>query len=181
MSKSPPNLAETLEQAWDLLSPNNAKRIGVLASLDETGAPQARSVALCESDRARGVIAMRADYLSCKIEGLKTDPRVSYHLWMPDELVQLRLSGTATITAGPDVRRLWDQVAAPSREAYGHVPAPGTPISDSDAWSIEPSPDRFAVLGITLAHIDAVSLDPKGHRRAEFLRSDDWQGQWLSP
>lgn len=67
MSKSPPNLAQTLDQAWDLLSLNNAKRIGVLASLDETGAPQARSVALCESDRARGVIAMRADYLSCKI------------------------------------------------------------------------------------------------------------------
>ena len=180
MSKSP-DLAATLDQVWTLLGQGNPKRIGVLASLDATGAPQARSVALCESDRGRAVIAMRADYLSCKIQGLKTDPRVSYHLWMPDELVQLRLSGTAQITTGPDVRDLWDQTRQPHREAYGHVPAPGKPIAASDDWTIAPSADRFAVLQITLFHIDAVSLDPAGHRRAEFLRDNGWQGQWLSP
>lgn len=180
MSKSP-NLAETLDQVWGLLAPGDTNRIGALASLDKAGAPQVRSVALCENDRARGVIAMRADYLSCKTEGLKIDPRVSYHLWMPEEKVQLRLSGTARIITGPEVRSLWDRTPVPNREAYGHVPAPGTPISASGDWKIEPAPDRFAVLEITVSHIDAVSLDPAGHRRAEYLRSDGWQGQWLSP
>lgn len=181
MNKSPPNLEETLDQAWNILGSGGTKRLGVLASVDENGAPQARLMALCESDRLGEVISMRADFQSSKIKGLKADPRVSYHLWMPDELVQLRLSGTARIVIGPNVRELWNQTPIPKREAYGHVPAPGTPISASDNWNIEPSSDRFAVLEITLAHIDVVSLDPMGHRRAEYLRSDGWQGQWLSP
>lgn len=176
-----PDLAATFDQLWDLLGQRGPKRIGVLASLDKVGAPQARSVALCESDRTPGLISVRADYLSSKIEGLKADPRVSYHLWMPDEFVQLRLSGTAQIITGPKVRELWNKIPLPHREAYGHLPAPGRPVSASDDWIIAPSPERFTVLEIKLSHIDVVSLDPKGHRRAEFLRDNGWQGQWLSP
>lgn len=181
MSNLPPNLAETLDQAWRLLEHNETMRMGVLASLDEFGAPQARMVALRNCDRKRNIVATRTDLLSSKINGLRADPRVTFHFWVPENLVQLRLSGTASIVTGPKVRDLWDQTPVLNREPYSHVPSPGTPIAASDNWLMEPSPDRFAILEIALAHIDAVNLDPTGHRRAEFLRDDDWQGQWLSP
>ncbi|MFT4961826.1 MAG: pyridoxamine 5'-phosphate oxidase [Paracoccaceae bacterium] len=180
MNSSAATLAETLDQAWHLLTRDTRHGV-VLATVDSDGAPQARMVALRHCDQDRGIVTVHTDLLSSKINGLLADPRASLHMWAPNELVQLRLSGTTQIVTGDTVQTLWDRVPNDGREAYGHVPPPGTPILTSGDWSISPSPDRFAVLEISLCHIDVVNLDPKGHRRAEFLRSNTWQGQWVSP
>lgn len=174
-----PSLGQTLDQTWQILTQPGTRHMVVLATTDEDGAPQARMVALRHCDRTRAIMRVYTDIKSFKIKGLQADPRVSILLWLPDDLQQLRLSGTAEILTGNPA--LWDQVPNLNREAYGHMPPPGTPIASSDDWSIAPSPDRFGVLEIRLSHIDAVSLDPKGHRRAEFHQHDNWQGRWLSP
>lgn len=174
-----PDLAATLDQVWQILTDADVMHMAVLATLDQNGAPQARMVALRKCNRDQAIAAVHTDLHSPKIQGLRLDPRVSLHLWIAKDLVQLRLSGTVEIHLGTSAE--WDQIPQANREAYGHVPAPGTPITTSADWMISPSADRFALLEINLTHIDTVSLDPNGHRRAEFVQSDGWQGQWLSP
>lgn len=181
MSNTEPNLSETLKQAWDLIGQSGTTRTGVLANLVDGGAPQARSVIVRGGDQEKGIIAIHSDLFSSKISELATDPRVSLLIWMPEELVQLRLSGTVRIVTGEEVSPLWEQTPDAERRDYGHLPPPGTIIADPDHWTITPTQDRFAVLEILLDHIDAVCLNPAGHRRAAFTRSNNWQGQWLTP
>lgn len=181
MNNATPSLAETLDQVWDLLTQPGTTHLASLATIDENGAPQARVVAVREFNRIQAKVTFQVDLLSLKLKGLTSDPRATLLIWMPKDLVQLRLSGTTEIITGARVLHLWDQTPEAHREAYGHVPPPGTAIGASDDWSIAPSAERLAVLEISLSHIDVVSLEPAGHRRAEFLHKNNWLGQWLSP
>lgn len=183
MSNTVPNLSKTLQQTWDLIGQSDTKRVGILANLVDGGAPQARSVIVRGGERERGIVAIHTDLFSSKISELAADPRVSLLIWMPEDLVQLRLSGAVRIVTGPEVSPLWDRMPEAERRDYSHVPPPGTIIPAPDHWTIPPTQeqDRFAVLEILLDHIDAVCLDPAGHRRAAFSRSNNWQGQWLTP
>ncbi|WP_372573914.1 pyridoxamine 5'-phosphate oxidase family protein [Ruegeria jejuensis] len=179
-----PGLTETLDQAWGLLDlaiseGRSPLRYVTLATVDGNAAPQVRIVVLRKVDRASGQLTAYTDKRSDKVGQLRQNPQVALHLWSPDNLVQLRMNGTAWVTQGSV--EAWDAVPEHMREAYGHVPPPGTTIDRSDDWAIRPDPAYFAALDITLSRIESVCLDPAGHRRANFERADGWIGHWLSP
>lgn len=186
MNDARPSLDETLAEVWQLLANGVAQaddpaRLPVLGTVDDTGAPQLRTVALRDAYPSPGILEIHTDILSHKINELRNTPQVSLHIWHPDNLIQLRLSGSALIETADYATQRWDSVPAASRVSYGHRPPPGTPIPHSDAFTCVPIRERFAVVLITLTHIESVSLDPAGHRRAAFSRDDNWAGQWLSP
>ena len=181
-----PDLAETLDHSWQLLEQGARDRLSparlvVLSTVLPDGGPDSRMVALRRADRGLAELDMHTDLLSHKINQLRLEPRVSVHLWLPDQLVQLRLSGAVQILSGEVVAGHWPQVPQANREAYGHVPPPGTEISASGDWQVHPEAARFCVLRMAVVRIDAVSLDPAGHRRALFSVEDIWQGRWISP
>lgn len=178
-----PDLPEVLARCWALLDRHLAAppaRVS-LATVDGAGRPQVRMVALRRATRETASMQVFTDALSCKMIALQGDPNVTLLLWRSEEQVQLRLSGDAAIRTGADVADLWQAMRPEQRNNYAHHPPPGTPIPSPASYSIAPDPARFAVLDITLRHIDFVSLAAPRHMRAEFSAEDNWQGRWLSP
>lgn len=180
----PPSLQETLDQAWHLLQQGVAEgrspmRFVTLATVDADNAPQARTVVLRSVHREKAEVSVFTDLRSQKILQLRQNPQAALHLWAPDVLLQLRLVGVIRIETGLESE--WQAVPLHMREAYGHEPPPGTAIGASDAWKVRPSIENFARLTLVVNRLESVSLDPDGHRRAEFHRKSKWLGQWLSP
>lgn len=181
-----PNLNTIWTQAWTILQQAIAEdrsplRFVTLATIDESNAPRLRTVVLREMDADRATLCIFTDTRSHKVAELSANDAVSLHLWAPDHLVQLRLSGHAQITSGEPIRGHWETVPPHMREAYGHVPPPGTKIATPDAWDVHPDIQNFAKITISLSHIDIVCLSPDGHWRAEFFKENKWKGGWLSP
>lgn len=180
------SLRTTLDTVWSTLEAHvfdqGANRTyATLATFDPERGPQLRHVSLRAAQRAPGEADVYTDLRSHKVAEITADPRVSLLIWQPQARVQLRLTGNATVVSGPQTRPLWDALPPDGRLNYAHEPAPGTPLPRGDAFSFVPDPANFAVIRVKLDHIDYVSLAETGHRRAAFLRSDGWKGQWLSP
>ncbi|SLN42105.1 pyridoxamine 5'-phosphate oxidase [Falsiruegeria litorea R37] len=181
-----PTLDTAWAQAWDILQQAIAEdrsplRFVTLATVDAQNAPQLRTVVLRDLDARAATLSVFTDARSHKVGELDTNDAVSLHLWAPDQLIQLRLSGQTVITQGEPMRSDWQKVPDHMREAYGHVPSPGTKIDASDAWTVQPNIENFAKITVTLSQFDIVCLSSDGHWRAEFLRKNNWKGDWLSP
>lgn len=153
----------------------------VLATIGTDGAPQARMVVLRGADRQAGIVNVHTDATSVKITELRGDARASIHLWNDAEQLQIRLRGEMSIASGDNAAQHWARVPDGSRSNYGVVPAPGSRIRTSDAYSRVPDPAKFAVLTMQVAEMDVVHLSDDYHRRASYSRADGWRGQWLAP
>jgi len=180
------DLARCLDQSWHLMAQHAArglqgKPLVSLATVDNNGHPQLRTLALRAVRPDCHEVDVYTDALSPKINEIQKTPQVSLLLWRPDEMVQLRVSGIAALTIGHDAKAVWDALPESGHVNYAHQPVPGTEIVGATAYDIRPDPARLAVLTIRVAHIDHVSLAPPKHFRAAFSAQSDWRGQWLSP
>lgn len=186
MNRTAAPLPGTLSEIWDIL---NAHVLGAgpqrpwaaLATADAANRPRLRAVAMRSADRARAELELYTDLRSRKVGEIQGNPNVSILIWRPDIAVQIRVSGTAATASGAAVAGTWQTLTAEQRLNYSHQPPPGTPIGQPDGYEQTPSRDNFAVLTVSVAHIDYVSLAQTGHRRAEFAADDNWRGRWLSP
>jgi pyridoxamine 5'-phosphate oxidase len=181
-----PTLTGAWSQAWNILQQAIADdrsplRFVTLATVDANHAPQLRTVVLRELDADAATLCIFTDARSHKVAELGKNNAAALHLWAPDHLIQLRLSGEAQITSGTPIQEQWATVPDHMREAYGHVPPPGTKIAASEAWEVHPDINNFTKITVTLSHIDIVCLSRDGHWRAEFLKKNNWKGDWLSP
>ncbi|WP_164659058.1 pyridoxamine 5'-phosphate oxidase family protein [Tropicibacter sp. Alg240-R139] len=181
-----PTLNTAWAQAWAILQQaisddRSPLRYMTLATVDKGNAPQLRTVVLREMDADKATLCIFTDTRSHKVAELGENDAVSLHLWAPDHLFQLRLSGHAQITSGEPIKKLWRTVPEHMREAYGHVPSPGTKITASDAWDVYPDVKNFAKITVSLSHVDIVCLSRGGHWRAGFIKENNWKGDWLTP
>lgn len=151
-----------------------------LATIGTDGTPQARTVVLRAADKPGATLDIHTDLHSAKVAELRAAPRAALHVWDPSPHLQVRIEAEVAILSGAAVADTWDRVPEASRLAYGSTPAPGQPIDDALAYEKSPDPASFAVLRLSVLAIDAVHLGPD-HRRARFVRMDDWAGQWLAP
>jgi hypothetical protein len=151
-----------------------------LATVSPAGRPEVRTVVLRSADRGRGAVVVHTDVRSAKVTSLRQTPFAALHVWDPSAHLQLRLDATVSIQSGASVAPLWERLSAGARTSYGHQPAPGQPIADALAYTVEPDAGFFAVLTLEVEAIDAVHLGAP-HRRARFERASGWAGQWLSP
>ena len=110
---------------------------------------------------------------------MSSDPRVSIHLWDPRAQWQLRLSGTAALTPGP--QETWDRMPEGAREVYGVTPTPGTPIPTPEDHDRTPDAAKFLQITIALHQIESTHLGAPLHRRARFRADEGWAGQWVAP
>ena len=63
---------------------------------------------------------------------------------------------------------------------YGIIPSPGTVIESHNAYNYSPDQKRFALL---VCHINTIQLLLLGvkHILAHYKKTNNWQGEWLSP
>jgi hypothetical protein len=171
--------------AWDVLDDGvkyatSAARFVNFATLDLDSWPEARTVAIRRSDRALGIVETHTDLTSNKITSLRTTPRVAMTHWDTTLDLQIRLWAEVSIMSGKAVTDIWAKVPPNARVSYGEIPSPGTPIPSALAYVKEPTSGDFAVLRCTVTKMDIVHLGAN-HRRAAYLRTDDWAGTWLAP
>lgn len=170
---------------WESLSDGVARRDAparhpTFATISPAGWPEARTVVLRRADRAARVVDLHTDLHSAKVESLRRTPQAALHVWDEAYRLQIRLSTVVTIRSGAEVAGLWARVPDPSRQSYGVIPPPGTPINAALAYEKRPDPATFAVLDCAIVAVDLVHLGDQ-HRRAGFSAATGWVGQWLSP
>lgn len=180
------DLQATFDEVWLRLSRGvkdrrSAMRHPTIATIGSDGQPSARTVVLREANRQRGALVFHTDVHSAKIAEIETMPTIALHIWDDSCMLQVRMTATAKVLTGDRVRDIWSAVPEGSRAAYGAVPVPGTAIARADAFSLEPTLARFAVVDCELTRIETLCLTPVQHYRAVFARHNDWSGQWLTP
>ncbi|MEM1316121.1 MAG: pyridoxamine 5'-phosphate oxidase family protein [Pseudomonadota bacterium] len=180
------SLEGTRSQVWSRWSRGVADRRcatrhPTLCTVGLDGAPQARTVVLRACDPAEGMLEMHADLASAKIAELAAEPRAALHVWDARLKLQMRLAATVEVLSGEAVATRWARVPEGPRRAYGGTPPPGAALEDPRAHDAEPTAERFAALLARVEAIETLHLGPDLHRRARFLRAEDWRGVWLAP
>ncbi|MEM6758647.1 MAG: pyridoxamine 5'-phosphate oxidase [Pseudomonadota bacterium] len=181
----PNDLAAFWGEAWQHLGRGVADakspaRFPVFATVSPTGVPEARTVVLRAASQSAATLEVHTDIVTTKVVSLQATPVAALHVWLPRANVQIRVTADVSILTGDAVEAAWAKVPPASRVSYGTEPAPGTAIDHVYAYEKPPVRDRFAVLRCTVREVDLVHLGQQ-HRRAIYLRSDDFAGQWVAP
>ena len=159
--------------------------------------PQQRIMVLREVDWEQRTMRFHTDRRSTKCGEFANHAAVSVLGYHPEEKVQMRLTGTATVlTDGPVFEAAWEGSTLFARRCYLVEQAPGS-VTDAaisglpdhvagqlpTEQDIIPAKPNFAVLMIKFATLDWLYLANDGHRRAQFAYATDagWQGHWCIP
>ena len=144
------------------------------------GFPNARTLVMRRSDREKNQIDFHTDTTSSKMLDLKKNPLAGIHIWIPKVQLQIQMEVVVEIKVGDITIPYWNNVPTNSRVTYGTIPSPGTVIESPNAYDHASDQKRFAVL---VCHIETIQLLLLGvkHIRANYIKINNWQGEWLSP
>ncbi len=195
------DLDASFEQAWQMLVRGGADRRSafhtpVVASVDASGAPEARVMVLRQADRAFRLLRFHTDNRTGKVAELARQPAITVLGYDPVGKIQLRVRGTGSIIAdGAQADAAWARSALSSRKCYLAAPAPGSdtigPTSglppafetrDPDDAEALPGRTNFSILLVTVETLEWLYLAAPGHRRARFRwTGSGWSKTWLVP
>lgn len=156
-------------------------RVGVLATVDQAGAADARSVVLRDLDLQARTLLIYTDSRSPKAQQLQAQPQGMLVLWSEALGWQLRLSVSLALeTSGLRVSSRWAQLKlTPAARDYLSPLAPGSVLAAANPSPPErTSRDHFAVIAARVDAVDWLELHGQGHRRARF---DAAGAAWLTP
>ena len=144
------------------------------------GFPNARTLVIRRCDRKNNQIDFHTDAESSKMLDLKKSPRAGIHFWLPRVQLQIQMDIVVEIKVGDITIRYWKDIPTKSRVTYGTIPSPGSVIESPFAYDHAPDHKRFAVL---ICHIESIQLLLLGvkHIRANYKKTNNWKGEWLSP
>ncbi len=197
----PDNLDAILNDIWmrwgrgaaDRRSPFHTPAV---ASIRPHATPDQRIMVLRKADRHAGLLRFHTDVRSNKVAQFAGCDKISVAGYDPGAKIQLRATGQAAVTAkGAIVDAAWAATSPSGRRSYLTTLPPGS-VSD-DATSGLPAPfdttmptareseagrANFALVVMTVTHLEWLHLAATGHRRAAFSRGEaGWTGTWLIP
>ena len=196
----PVSHGEILKKIWKHLDLGVLERehpfhTPVFATVASNCAPNSRVVVLRRFWRKPAQLAFHSHIAAPKIKEIETNPNVSFVFYHPQEKLQLRIKGTATIYTEGDLHdEQWMATGFFSRRCYiGETPSdfsekPTTGLPD-DLNERQPTKEEsetgranFAVISSMIDSIDCMELDVKGHRRSLFVWKDgELETKWLTP
>lgn len=197
----PASHGEILKKIWKHLDLGTLDRdhpfhTPVFGTIGEGCAPSLRAVVLRRFWRKPPRLAFHTHAGAPKIAEIKNNPNVSYLFYHPQEKLQLRVCGTATIHAADELHEeQWLATGFFSRRCYvGDAPSQiskkavtGLPeeIADRKPTAGESDAGRanFVVVSSTIDSIDCLELDVKGNRRSLFRWTETGalETDWLTP
>ena len=155
-------------------------RMPVLATVDEGGAPAARTVILRGVDIERWALRIYTDGRSPKVAHIEARPAAALVFWDAGSGWQLRVAGCATVArSGPAVDAAWEGIAgsAAARD-YLAPQTPGSPLSGAGSEGAAADSHHLAIVTVAVENMDWLELSPAGHRRARF---EGENGAWVIP
>ena len=195
-------LNDVLDSIWQRWTRGKADRRSplhtpVVGSVDCYGATQQRIMVLRGVDRLSRTMRFHTDRRSSKALQIGDGAPLSVLGYDATAKIQMRISGTAHIeTVGPTADTAWASSTPSSRRIYLVTPGPGTAVEaprsglpkdmEHRVPSLEESESgrgNFAVLVVTIHHIEWLYLASEGHQRAAFSCGGEgiWSGKWLIP
>lgn len=159
-------------------------------------APDLRMVVLRRFWRKPPKLAFHSHIGSPKISQIQANPNVYWLFYHPEEKLQVRIKGTATIHTDDELQNeQWTATELFSRRCYiGEAPTQitKTPTSGLPENLIDREPTKeeseegrknFVVISSTIDSIDCMELDVKGHRRSLFVWNEkgELETKWLTP
>ncbi|MEI6430724.1 MAG: pyridoxamine 5'-phosphate oxidase family protein [bacterium] len=167
------------EGVWNALRDGVATRKSpfhtfTLATVNEEGEPDARTVILRGADETERVIACQGDIRSPKFRQTRLHSTVVAVLYSVPDKRQIRLRGSAEIRhEDTHTEARWSRMYPMSREVYRTPFAPGELLSGDSSQISDPVPleqayHHFATIQIKITEIDTLFLSADGHRRTRF-------------
>lgn len=160
------------------------------------GAPELRTVVLRRFWRRPPMLAFHSHKGSPKISQIKANPNVYWLFYHPEEKLQVRIKGTATVHSNDELaEEQWQSTELFSRRCYiGAAPtqAAKKPTSGLPEDLIDREPTReesevgrnnFVVVTSTIESIDCLEMSVRGHRRSLFVWNEtgELETKWLTP
>lgn len=182
---APPQITETelVRRIWTELQRatvdrHHEWRTPVLATVDQQGVPQARTVVLRSADAGSGQLVFFTDSRSPKVAELQANPAAALVFWSRRLQWQVRVGVRAAVhTDGPRVKAAWARVSQSAAAGdYLSAHPPGTVLEPSEATAT--GQHQFAVVTAQVEHWDWLELSRHGHRRARLV---DRGVEWLVP
>jgi pyridoxamine 5'-phosphate oxidase len=169
-----------------------------VATINSNGEPSQRVMILREANWQARTLRFHTDRRSTKISEAEAQNAASVLFYLPEEKIQLRFAGAATIvTAGPEFDAAWDASTPFARRCYMSENAPGAvndiPTSGLPDWiegrqptldQITPAKANFSLFLFEFRSVEWLYLANSGHRRARWVwdsAAQDWRGCWLVP
>ena len=159
-------------------------------------APDLRMVVLRRFWRRSPMLAFHSHNGSPKIKHIKANPNVYWLFYHPEEKLQVRIKGKATVHLGDELaEEQWQSTELFSRRCYiGEVPTRESkkPTSGLPKDLIDREPTReesetgranFVVVTSTVKEIDCLEMNVRGHRRSLFVWNEtgELETKWLTP
>lgn len=163
--------------------PGHPFRYATLATIGLDKVPRLRTVVIREYDPEQVRLTFYTDSRSKKMLHIKENNKVSLLLYRGDELLQLRLEGSAVRERDENVlREHWKQVEGNSQKDYTTLCAPGTEIKSPDRIEYLQDADYFSVVYIQPFKIEYLRLKRPNHIRVRFSKEkSDWRSEFLVP
>lgn len=187
----------TLAECWRLLqegatSRHSAFHVPTVATLDEQGLPELRTMVLRATEPERRLLRFHTDCRSAKIAQVARVPSGAIHIYDKPSGIQLRLAASLSIeTDGDEVEAAWTASRSLSRICYRVTAAPGAEVEHPDEVAFDHDAadegrSQFCVLLARIHRIEWLHLAHEGHRRAAFSFNElgeapEWKGRWLVP
>lgn len=123
------------------------------------------------------------DKRSKKIIHIKENKRVSLLFYHPEELLQIRVQGIATIKTNQDqLKSTWNELRPGSKKSYTTKKVPGSEIDNPKGLEYLKDDNYFTVVEIEPFKIEYLKLARPDHLRIRFFREhNDWIGEFLVP
>lgn len=163
-------------------------RVMILATVDRSGAPHARSV-VCRRIDDDGKIYAATDARSEKNSQLHGERRAEVVFWLPTIRMQFRITGDSKLITFPEDetlrKELWRSMSDQARSLF-FWPTPGVAADTDDAFaeavSADVAPPRsFEILIIEPKQVDRLALDSHPHRRRLWRIDTNWSGVNVNP
>ena len=147
-----------------------------------------RTVVLRNCNKKDRIISFHTNNLSKKINDISQNPIVECIFYSKINKTQIRISGIAEIfTMNNICEKKWAEMSSQSKQCYFQNIAPGEIIDGPNQVQMKNIDDlniiskNFAIVKINISIIDWLYLSSKGHRRAKFDKSRDFEGSWIAP
>ncbi|MCY7375419.1 MAG: pyridoxamine 5'-phosphate oxidase family protein [Pyrinomonadaceae bacterium] len=197
------NHEEILSKIYATLTRGTADRKSPLhtptiATIGADGSPNARVIVFRKFKPEQRVLIFHTDLRSPKIEELRGNARISWLFYHPNEKLQFRIAGEATIhsDAGDELKlKQWQATwnfgrrcymgAAPSLISENVTSGLPTEIVEREPTTEESEVGfpNFAVISTKINSIDCLELHNQGHHRSLFSwdENGELQTNWLTP
>ncbi|WP_339656919.1 pyridoxamine 5'-phosphate oxidase family protein [uncultured Maribacter sp.] len=157
-------------------------RFITMATVGKESIARLRTVVLREISEDL-ILTLYTDSRTQKIEHIAVNNQVSFLMYHPEKLLQLKIEGTAEIVK--DNNRLfntWDNIQPNSRKDYITQTSPGSAISNPDYVEYIEDKNYFTMIDIVPTKIEYLKLQRPKHIRALFKKvNKEWKGKFLVP